>query len=55
MLTIKEQTAVKEVEKFINDLVLFDRFNHEKLESGSEKLTSSDGNLIIRISVIEKS
>jgi hypothetical protein len=55
MLTIKEQNAIKKLEDFINDLVIFNRFDRQKLESGFEKLVSPEGNLIIKISIIEKS
>lgn len=54
MLTIDEQQVVKQVEALVDNLVLFQSFEEKVLKSGTVKLISQDGNLVIRIKVIER-
>ena len=54
MLTIDEQQVVKQVEALIDNLVLFQSFDEKVLKSGTEKLISQDGNLVIRIKIIDR-
>jgi hypothetical protein len=55
MLTPDEQQVIQQVEAFIDNLVLFQSFQYDQLASGTEKLISQDGNLVIRIAIVERS